>query len=185
MGTDQPKLPELTDDELVERFRATGRMAHFEELWHRYSRKVYGKSLKLVHKPEAAEDITGEVFLKVMRQIRTGYREGNFAGWLYTITKHECINHIRQAAVRLHAGNVDELDLSTVEDPVVAADVESVLNQLADGQRIALKLLYIERYSYEEIATLCGWPVEQVKAHVQNGKRMFRLGWNRKAMRTG
>src|ERR1039457_3052091 len=99
MDIDQPPPPQPTDEELVERFQVTGDMKCFEEIWRRYSRKVYGKCLKLLHNPEAAEDVAADVFLKVMQRIRTRYRDGHFAGWLYTIARHECINYVQQAAV--------------------------------------------------------------------------------------
>jgi RNA polymerase sigma-70 factor (ECF subfamily) len=185
MDIDQPAPPQPSDEELVERFRKTGDMQCFEEIWRRYSGKVYGKCLRLLQNPEAAEDVTTDVFVKIMQHIGANYQEGHFAGWLYTIAKHECVNYVHQAAVRLHGGDIDKLDLSNSEDPAIAADVKEVLSQLDARQRIALKLLYVCRYSYEEISSLKGWPVEEVKTHVQNGRRMFRLLWNRKAMGTG
>jgi RNA polymerase sigma-70 factor (ECF subfamily) len=185
MGTLQPAPSHLPDEELVERFRKTGDMRCFEEFWRRYSKKVHGQCLRFLQNPEAAEDVTASVFLKVMQRIRTDYHEGNFAGWLYTVARHECINYVKQAAVRLRSGEIDELDLSTSEDPAIAADVNDVLSQLTDRQRIALKLLYVSRYSYGEIASLQGWPMQEVKTQVQNGKRMFMLLWNRIARGTG
>lgn len=159
-------------------------MKCFEDLWRRYAAKVFGKCLRFLQNPEAAEDVTADVFLKVMQHIRTSYRQEHFAGWLYTIARHDCINYVRQAAVRLHEGGIDELDPSTLLDPALAADVTEVLGQLPDRQRISLKLLYVSRYSYEEIARLKGWPVKEVKTHVQNGRRMFKRLWNRKTMGT-
>ena len=186
MDIDQPESPpQPTDEELVERFRVSGDMKYFEEIWRRYARKVHGKCLRLLENPEAAEDVAADVFLKVMQHVRTTYREGHFAGWLYTIARHECINYLQQAAVRLREGGIDELDLSTSDDPAAAAALENVLNQLRAPQRIALKLRYVNGLSYEEIAGLNGWTLDEVKTHVQNGKRMFFLLWNRKAMETG
>ena len=90
-----------------------------------------------------------------------------------------------QAAVRLHDGGIDERGLSNRENTATAADVKDVLSQLDARQRIALKLHYVNGYSYEEIARLTGWTRDSVKTHIQNGKRMFKLLWDRKAMGTG
>ena len=185
MDIDQPAPPQPSDEELVERFRKTGDMQCFEEIWRRYSGKVYGKCLRLLQNPVAAEDVTTDVFVKIMQRIGTSYQEGHFAGWLYTIAKHECVNYVKQAAVRLRDADIDELDLSNSEDPAVAADVKEVLGQLDARQRIALKLLYIGRYSYEEISRLNAWTLDEVKTHVQNGRRMFARLWNRKTTETG
>ena len=43
MDIDQPAPPQPSDEELVERSRKTGDMQCFEEIWRRYSGKVYGK----------------------------------------------------------------------------------------------------------------------------------------------
>jgi DNA-directed RNA polymerase specialized sigma24 family protein len=47
-------------------------------------------------------------------------------------------------------------------------------------QRICLKLLYVDRYTAAEVARLTGFTGKQVKSHLQNGRRRFRILWDRR-----
>jgi len=169
------------DAALVERFQATGEMRCIEELWHRYASEVYRRCLRLLRNGSAAEDVTVDVFLKVMSNLRTQYRPDHFKGWLFTLAKHECINFRQQAAERLRGGNTDDMVLVASGNPTLALDVGSVLAQLSAPQRIALKQFYGHHYSYEEIANQEGWSLNDVKTHVQNGRRMFKKLWAARA----
>ena len=44
-----------------------------------------------------------------------------------------------------------------------------MLSQLPSQQRLAVKLFYIDGYSYKEIATKTGLSENEVKTHLQNG----------------
>lgn len=175
---------DLADAALVERFQATGEMKCIEELWQKYAREVYQRCLRFLRDEPAAEDVTADVFVKVMGNLRTQYRPDHFKGWLFTITKHECINYKQRAAERLRGGNTDDLVLATSDDPTLAIDIGGVLDQLSASQRIALKEFCGNGYSYEEIARLEGWSLNDVKSYVQNGRRMFKKLWAARTQRS-
>lgn len=168
---------EIADAELVERFQATGDMRCIERLWQRYAREVYQRSRRFLGNAAAAGDVTADIFVKVIDKLRAQYQPDHFKGWLFTIAKRECINYSRRAAERLRGGDTDDIALAVCDDPTVPIDVSRVLNQLSAPQRIAIKLLYVNRYTYEEIAKLQGWSLNEVKSHVQNGRRIFKKLW--------
>lgn len=177
-------LEGMPEESLVEKFQTTGEMKYFAELWRRYAGPAYGRLLRLLGDRAAAEDVTSDTFLRAMEGLRTGkYQRGNFAGWLFTIARHLGLNWRLSAAERYRGGG-DRDGPAPPRDPEMRAQVESVLNQLADEQRIALKLLYIERLTFKEIAVHQGWTMKQVKTHVQNGRRMFLQVWTGRSSRT-
>jgi RNA polymerase sigma-70 factor (ECF subfamily) len=188
MGSRTPGLqtdPDyLADTALVERFRATGEMKCIEELWQKYARGVYQRCLRFLRNGAAAEDVTVDVFVKVIANLRSQYRPDHFKGWLFTIAKHECINHRQTAAERLRGGNTDGLTVAASDDPALALNIGSVLGQLSAPQRIALKEFCGQGYSYKEIAKLEGWSLNEVETHVQNGRRMFKKLWASRAQRS-
>ena len=171
----------MSDETLMGRFQETAETRYFEELWRRHFRTVFGKCLQVLRNQSAAEDVASETFLTALNKAEE-YREVNFGAWLRTIAKHLSINRLKSAFERLSHGPVDELAEAAAQgsDPELVAQVESVLNQLSGEQRITLKLLYIDGYSYEEVARVQGWSVKQVKNYAQNGRRMFVLLWERK-----
>jgi RNA polymerase sigma factor (sigma-70 family) len=181
MGSRTPSLPtdpdDLRDPALVERFHATGEMWCIEKLWERYAGEVYHRCLRFLRDRAAAEDVTADVFVKVMRNLRTQYQPDHFKGWLFTIAKHECVNRQRRAAERLHAAGSDDFVHAVSADPSMRVDVLSVLDQLSAPQRIVIKEYYGHGYSYKEIAHLERLSLNEVKSHVQNGRRMFQKLW--------
>jgi RNA polymerase sigma-70 factor (ECF subfamily) len=66
------------------------------------------------------------------------------------------------------------LDL-TLEADRLAERVRQEMKSLVPAQRQCLELK-IDGYSYEETAARTGFPVEAVKSHLQNGRRML---WKR------
>lgn len=175
LPTDRPDDP--ADAELVERFQATGEIRCIENLWRKYARDVFRRCQRFLRNAAAAEDVTVDVFVKVMSNLRAQYRPDHFKGWLFTIAKHECVNYRQRAAERLRVGDTDDLVLAASDDPALAIDVSSVIGQLSPPQRIAIKQFFAHGYSYTEIAELEGWSLKDVKSHVQNGRRVFKKLW--------
>ena len=52
--------------------------------------------------------------------------------------------------------------------------LEQALSQLPTEQRRCLELFYLEEKSYQEIVAATGLAVNQVKSHLQNGRRMLK-----------
>jgi RNA polymerase sigma-70 factor (ECF subfamily) len=51
----------------------------------------------------------------------------------------------------------------------------SALAQLGEGQRRCLELFYLQGHSYAEVARRLGYTTNEVKSHIQNGKRSLRI----------
>jgi RNA polymerase sigma-70 factor (ECF subfamily) len=177
---DARALAKLSDEELVRRFQTTGRPAFFEELWRRHCRMIHARCYAFVRDPDIADDLTAETFLKVLKSI-SSYRSERFEGWLIAIARTTCLNHLQRAHVRRekphHGDERQVMDDSkpSPEDSAWAAQVRDFVGQLPPKQRVAIKLYYIERYTYEEIAVETGQTVKAVKSHLQNGIRRLRI----------
>ena len=172
-------LERMTDESLVERFQASGDAKYFEEIWRRYAQGVFNRCLRFLRNSAAAEDLTSDTFLRVIQGIRD-YRADNFPGWVSTIARNLCVNHVRSAAARHECMTIEDVkgDQSD-EKQQFNAEVEDVLNQLPERQRRTLKLFFIDKYSYKEIVELTGYSHKEVKSYIQNGRRKFRLLWER------
>jgi RNA polymerase sigma-70 factor (ECF subfamily) len=51
----------------------------------------------------------------------------------------------------------------------------TALAQLGEGQRKCIELFYLQGHSYAEVARGSGYTLNQVKSHIQNGKRSLRI----------
>ena len=167
---------ELTDDELLHRYRADNNNKWLGYLLQRYTGLLLGVALKYLKDKPLAEDAVQQVFIKVLTTLP---KEEilNFKGWLYVLMRNHCLQQLRDKPV-----NADEAAMNNISEPV--ADTEAMLWQeqtlqhmdeaialLNEEQRQSIVLFYLKKYSYEQIIAATGYTFMQVKSYIQNGKR--------------
>lgn len=169
-------IEKLPDDDLVERFKATGDAVWFTEIFRRHRLVILRCCLMMVRNREAAADLTQDTFMKALAGIR-GYSGGHLRAWLVTIARHQCISHIR--SLNRGPGNpegtegLENLEGSG-EDLVGKLTLRALLAALSEEQRLCLKLFHFNGMSYAEIADLTCLDEKSVKSHIQNGMRRMR-----------
>ncbi len=145
------------DAELVESFRR-GRMAAYEELFDRYSARIYGYIRRLTSDTALAEDFTQEVFLRAFRELRRLPGPINFAAWAYRVATNLCHDHFRRMARREAAGPPPSPASEDAERELLrreqAARLEATLSRLPLDYRTALLLKYVEGLSYRQIGAV-------------------------------
>ena len=53
--------------------------------------------------------------------------------------------------------------------------LENAINELNEGQKKCIHLLYFKEKTYQEIADLTGYSINEVKSYIQNGKRNLKI----------
>ena len=90
------KSPERSaDDALVERTLA-GDLHAYQELVVRYQQRAYAVALGVMGRPEDAEDVAQEAFLKAFRNLSSFRRESSFYTWLYRIVYNLSLDEKRR-----------------------------------------------------------------------------------------
>jgi len=113
-----------------------GDSSALEELIKKNQVWIYNVALRMVGRPEDAEDVTQEVLVKVITKLSTFEGRSSFRTWLYRIVANHTLNMKRKLWERLndsfekHAELVDSLQ---VMDPGNSIDDEI----LADGAKTA------------------------------------------------
>lgn len=77
-----------SDNDLIDFFVVNDDELAFNEIFNRYYQKVYGLALKILKDVDKAEDITQEVFVKLLTSAENFRKESKFSTWLYVITKN-------------------------------------------------------------------------------------------------
>ena len=68
----------------------------FGILYDRYVDRIYGFCLRRLQSQEAAEDATGQTFLKALTALTSGrWGSGQFKSWLFTIAYHMIVDSVR------------------------------------------------------------------------------------------
>ena len=53
--------------------------------------------------------------------------------------------------------------------------MELAMEQLNVEQKLCVTLFYLQKQTYQQISDNTGYPVMQVKSHIQNGKRNLKI----------
>jgi RNA polymerase sigma-70 factor (ECF subfamily) len=108
----------------------------------------------------SAEDLTGEVFLRVLSHISR--QKGSFVAWLYRVAGNVAVDYARARKIRQETP-MDERVAETIiagEDPGEAVgrqmDIRRAITQLTDDQRELITLKFIQGLSNDEISEITG-----------------------------
>jgi RNA polymerase sigma factor (sigma-70 family) len=174
-------IKDLSDSELLTSYRKTASPAIVGELYERYNYLIYGLCLKYLKDPDNARDATVMVFEKAMVDLlRLEVR--SFDHWIYVVSKNYCLGLLRAQASRQKKEN----DYAYFSQQMAEAErdtgfaesrekglrkLELALEQLNVPQKRCVELFYLEDRSYAEITEITGFSLNEVKSHLQNGKR--------------
>ena len=177
------KTESLDDDVLVARVRA-GETRLFAQLVARYQDPVYAMSLRFIGDRGEAEDVAQEVFLRVHRGLASFKGEAKFSTWLYRITWNLCADWLRRsrkpsrAAAPLEAAGEVSDGRADVEKGVLDAEEQQMVREALDGldeiYRSVIILLYYQKLSYEQIASVLEVPVKTVETRLYRARRLLR-----------
>lgn len=174
----------MTDEkELIGRL-AGGEPSAFRDLVEAHKKRIYFLALDMVGNPVDAEDISQEVFLKVIKSFRTFNREARLGSWLYRITYNACIDHLRKKAITPEPMDDEALETgfrkgvpiagaAEIPDPVsilehssIRKRIENALACVTPQEKAVFVLRHYEDLSLKEIADTLGLSLGSVKSYL-------------------
>lgn len=168
-------LNDYSDEELMLAIQQGEKLA-FNELYARYSDKLYGYLLKMLWYNEVrAQDLLQDLFAKIITQPHLFDTERSFKTWIYTIASNLCKNEFKRNEVRkgtvngveqFHTLSTDEnLDKKIQENQFRDALTEE-LKRLDDKHREVFVLKHIDGLSIKEISEITGANEGTVKSRL-------------------
>jgi RNA polymerase sigma-70 factor (ECF subfamily) len=186
LATERAPAPSDSDLNLIRSFRA-GDEAAFDRLFVKYQDYVYNVCLGILANPDDARDCAQDTFLRVYRKVGEFRAEAAFSTWLYRVTVNVCVGHLRKrpktVAASLEDENVREIaddgpEIWTGLDREVDERlVREVVAELPEDYRLVLVLRYFQDLSYEEMVSVLGYTVGQVKVKLHRARRAFARRW--------
>jgi RNA polymerase sigma-70 factor (ECF subfamily) len=182
------ELQSLTDEQLVRRYSRDEDPECLGILYERYTHLVFALCLKYLGSEAEAEDMVMMVFEKLFEELRKSEVQ-NFKGWLYTVARNQCLMFIRHnksvdksKQEILHQLNAEIMELPANQHLLPGKDnegevslLENAILQLNESQKACIELFYLQEQSYKEVADNTGYSMNEVKSHIQNGKRNLRI----------
>ena len=180
-----PKGGEVDDMRWVEQLKQ-GQQQALRPLYDRYGKKVYGLSYRLSSDSEIAEDITQEVFVQVWQKIHNFRGDSKFSTWLYSVTSHVAINHMRKQKrwwQSWFVKNDNESGTEIIENMPINDDssdyelsrsgLDKHIMRLPQQARIVFVLFAIQGWRHEEISRELKIAVGSSKAQYHRAKQLL------------
>ena len=163
----------------------------YQALLESYWPRLYGYFLRAIGHHHDAEDLLGELGLKLVRQLKSYDDRGRFDQWLFRIAANMVRDRFRRRKVRPHvaslsAGGDDDSPMSdrlvgnsvAVEHGLEAAEMSRELNEALDRlegtTRQMILLRHFGEMSFKEIAEIYQCPVGTALARVHRGLKSLR-----------
>jgi RNA polymerase sigma-70 factor (ECF subfamily) len=130
--------------------------------------EVYRYAARLTGSRAAAEDLTQDVFVRLVRAARSGSVTTIGDGWLITTLRRLFIDRVRSSTS-------ERARLMVVANQPAAeperGDHESLLAGLTDRERAAIVFRYVDDLPVGEVAALLGSSVRATESLLQRAKR--------------
>ncbi len=145
-----------------------------EELYRRFSPRMYAVCLRYATGSEEAEDILQEGFIKIFKKLGSYRGDGSFEGWIRRIFVNTAIEHFRR---RKYLQPVTEKEENTIEgkylsvlDELGEKDILELVRQLSPGYRTVFNMYVVEGYTHKEIGDMLGISEGTSKSQLSRAK---------------
>ena len=155
---------------------ARGDRTALHSLYTATAPQLFGLALGIVRSCELAEDIMQDLFVRVWRHAHSfDPGRGSAMAWLARIVRNRCIDHLRQRGREVPLN--DEFIQSWADPASGPADLAALSgdarrlrdchDELEEGPRKVLLLVYYNGMNYNQLAALVGAPLGTVKSWVR------------------
>src|SRR5262245_54085364 len=176
---------DLSDGELLERFRDHREETAFALLVQRHGPMVLGVCRRLLGDAHAAEDAFQAAFLILVRKAASIRKQGSVASWLYGVSRRVAIkarlktarDHAleRQSFAMQHSAGSEQW---TSNELRVVLDEE--LEQLPEKYRTPLVLCGLQGKTHDQAARELGCPRRSLSSRLARGRELLRSRLSRR-----
>lgn len=174
----------LSDKELINIFLEKSDNEIIGVFFERYSHLVLGLCLKYLKNKDEAQDAVIQIFSGLLTDLKK-YKIDFFKSWLYVYSKNFCLMELRkkQSALKRELELKENvhliMDYSNSEHLIIKEKqitlLQTAINSLNSQQKTCIELFFMENKSYTEIEKITKYSANEVKSHIQNGKRNLKL----------
>lgn len=174
--------------------------ALFEREVERLLDRLYGTALRLTRDPDDAEDVVAEAVSKAWSSIDQLDDPGRLEHWLFRILNNTFISMWRRRKRRQEVeydeaspGDTDsgEVNFSLFQklhqpfllwwgtpeqqflNNVLRDDIRQAMDALPDPFRVAIMLVEVQGYTYEESAQMLGVPLGTIRSRLNRGRGLL------------
>ena len=176
-------VDDIHDELLVLRCQ-DGDSQALEELVARWQQRLWRHALHLTGKRDAAWDVLQEVWMAIVRGIRSLDDPARFRPWAYRLVINKSADWVRRQQRQRKLADDASGDLEEWSPPAAGDHVERLrraLSRLPDDCRAILSLRYFEDAQVGEIARILEVPEGTVKSRLHHARNQLKKALERRA----
>ena len=108
-----------------------------------------------------------------------------FSYWIHTVARNYCLMQLRSRKAMVYIDDeegpgekvlvdVNQETGSEVSEQMLSL-LEEAIRSLCEEQRTCIDLFYLKKYCYQDVSKISGFTMNEVKSHIQNGKRNLKI----------
>lgn len=163
-----------------------GEKKAYEEIYSEYFGVLYHLCIQYLHHEKIAEEIVQDTFLKLWEIRDTLNEQINIRSFLYTITKNNCLNYLRNQKISMkHIENIKYLEMqfnyealerlgNYVQFEDLKNKIDEAITHLPEEVIETFKLSRFEELSYKEISVTQKISIKTVEARISKALKILR-----------
>ena len=166
----------ITDDNKLVRLIKLGDKDAFQTLVKKHYSNIYSYCYRSVQNKDIAEDLTQEIFMKLVSSIYNYRFTGKFTNYIFTIAVNTCADYFRKTKHNYEYDYEIETIVSkelSPEELMIKYNEQAVIKHkidiLPDIQKDAIILYYYHDLKAKDIAIITGVPLATVKSRIKQG----------------
>jgi len=186
-GVEEMSMGQVSDPllALLEKI-GSGDEAAMATLYDATVNRIFGLAIKIVSKPELAEEVVGDVFMQIWNKAKDFDSDRAVPlAWMLMICRSRSLDKLRRES-RVTKSQVEELDQMQTEDSDTKTPIEDLegielssrvydaLQILNDKQRLLITLAFYKDMSHQEISEYTGDPLGTVKSNIRRAQLILR-----------
>ena len=153
----------------------------FEKLFKDNYSKAYYLALRILHDDEASKDVVSDAFELVWRKLKHEEVD-NVSSYLLKTVRSACLDYIRKQDIRSKFVQASMRDIETktpifetwdIHEEKIQAIMDT-LEELTPRTQQIVRLCYVERKKYREVAMELGISESAVKKHIMQALSYMR-----------
>ena len=169
----------LLSDDFINRLVKREKAA-FQLLFDAFYRSLCFFATKIIHDPNAVEDIVQDVFITLLEKKMLFQSEVHLKNFLYLSIRNSCLNYIRstRSKDRYIASLAYEEQAENFEESIILTEIHrelaAAVEKLPEECRKVFQLCYFQGLDNESAAQELGLSVNTVKAQKARGKKILK-----------
>jgi len=149
--------------------------AAFDELYQRYSGKIYSYFYKMLwQNVEKSNDFTQEVFMKIIEKPHLFDTSKRFSNWIFTMANNLCKNEYRKhenrqkaySGFKLLQEETIEYNFQNIDNELFINKINAAIDKLELKHKSCFVLRYKDELSVKEISQIINIPEGTVKSRL-------------------